>query len=169
MEITIKGRQDAKINGHIIDVKSASTFGFNRYVKEGITRTNDSFGYRFQLSFYAAFQDAVKTPGFFFIDKTLGKIAPVPLPLVVTKEVLRERAKILTQAAFINVEPERKDGWQVPEGKSGNMKLCTYCSYCGFKNECVPTLQGYAYANKPMWLTKVVRTPNVPKIPSPKA
>ena len=49
----------------------------------------------------------------------------------------------------------------IPDGKSGNMKLSVPCSYCSFKEHCWPELRTFIYSNGPRYLTKVVRTPDV--------
>ena len=54
----------------------------------------------------------------------------------------------------------------VPDGKSGNMKLDTGCSYCDYKFTCWPDVQTYLYANGPRYLTKVVQEPRVMGLPS---
>jgi len=41
----VSGRIDAVIDGVLVDVKSTSSFGYRKYTKEGLTTTNDSFGY----------------------------------------------------------------------------------------------------------------------------
>ena len=57
-------------------------------------------------------------------------------------------------------EPNRAFS-DVPDGKSGNMKLGTQCSYCEFKKVCWPDLKTYIYSSGPRYLTKVVREPKV--------
>ena len=70
----VRGRQDAVIDGVMIDVKSSSPFGMKKFA-EGLTDANDTFGYRQQLSFY----NGVGTPfytrqGFVAVDKQNGDI-----------------------------------------------------------------------------------------------
>ncbi len=57
--------------------------------------------------------------------------------------------------------PARIDWGIVPDGKSGNMKLGTKCSYCKYKNECHPDLRTFLYSGGPRFLTEVVNEPKV--------
>jgi len=52
----------------------------------------------------------------------------------------------------------------VPDGKSGNIRLGTVASYNAFKHSCWPQLRTFLYANGPVYLTKVVRKPDVIEI-----
>jgi hypothetical protein len=47
---------------------------------------------------------------------------------------------------------------------SKNMKLCTTCSYCGFKKECWPEARTFMYSTGPVFLVKVVDVPRVQEI-----
>ena len=44
----IRGRQDARIDGHLVDVKSASSFAMQKF-RNGLTPEQDAFGYLDQL------------------------------------------------------------------------------------------------------------------------
>jgi hypothetical protein len=52
----------------------------------------------------------------------------------------------------------------VPDGKSGNEKLSTGCSYCGYKKHCYPDLRVFLYSTGPRFLSKVTNEPKVPEI-----
>lgn len=167
--VTISGRPDGIIDGHWSDVKSAASFSFSKFRMKGVTQETDSFGYRHQLSFYQNFgesEHAIKgrTPFFLMMDKQMGHIAPIYLKDVVSRDRLISNAEILTTAAAGASEPARMPNFDEPDGKSGNMKLGLKCSYCSFKKVCHPDAVGYRYSNKPVWLTKVVREPKVPKL-----
>jgi hypothetical protein len=164
----ISGRVDATIDGVLVDVKSTSSYGYNKYVREGLNATNDSFGYRAQLSGYYQLggHSAWRTsdPAFLFIDKQNGHIGVVridPLPL----------EDIVNAGENISRTVEVKQDTSVPRayvpkaiGKSGNEGLGVECSYCPYKWKCWPDLKGYAYSTGPVYLTKTIRRPDVPEI-----
>ncbi len=51
------------------------------------------------------------------------------------------------------------------DGKSGNRKLGTKCSYCGVKHLCWDySLRAFNYSGGPRFLTQVVRLPDVPEL-----
>lgn len=150
----VVGSGDARIDGVPIDVKSVTKASEVKF-QEGLV--NDPFGYKLQMSGYAtAWGD--KEAGFLTIQKELGHIGYYPLEVDHgwTKEKLEEAA----EAAKGSLETlGRLD--PVPEGKSGNTKLCTTCSYCGFKDACYPEAKKYLYAKGPVWLLDIKRTPKV--------
>ena len=133
----IRGRIDAVVDGHLIDVKSTSSFGFKRY-KNGITPANDSFGYIDQLAYYTRFNDIHPRPadgGFIWIDKQNGHIHYTAVDLPDRDHIIR-RATHITKAVD-KTEQDVPRGY-LPEayGKSGNEKLSIGCSYCPFKQRC---------------------------------
>lgn len=163
----IRGHRDAVIDGVLVDVKSASTFSFNKF-REGLRSDGDSFGYLTQLQSYlhASQTDPLVTDksrgAFLVIDKTLGHICLDFHDYVEYDwEGFYERRKAIVSNAE-NV-PARAFS-PVPDGKSGNEKLPTACSYCSRKWDCWPSLRGFAYSTGPVYLTTVMREPNVPEI-----
>ena len=54
--------------------------------------------------------------------------------------------------------------WDEEDGKSGNRKLSTGCSYCSHKVKCWPTLRAFKYSNGTRYLTVVEREPNVEEV-----
>lgn len=157
----VKGHIDCKIDGVPVDAKSCSTFAFNKF-KHGTLRHDDSFGYMWQIAAYSHAEQA-KEAAFFAIDKQLGHICLLRIPgnelglYDVPGRISEQKAVVA-----LGDPPDRCDD-DVADGKSGNRKLATICSYCKHKAECHPGLQIYLYANGPRFLTKVVREPDVPK------
>lgn len=163
----ILGHRDAVIDGTLVDVKSASTYSFQKF-ESGRLEEDDAFGYVDQIQSYLhhAQEDPIVTDkdraAFFVIDKTLGNMCldfhkrrefpPIP-------EIFKYRKKIVEQD-----EPPARTFDPIPEGKSGNMKLGINCSYCPFKKTCWPEARTFLYSNRPVTLVKVVREPNVPEI-----
>lgn len=162
----VKGHRDAVIDGRVVDVKSASTQSFKKFETNNL-RGNDSFGYLDQLGSYhfaSKDEDIVKEKdvmSFLVVDKTLGNICldTYPAPdLDYNKKVDQ-----LKEVVSLKEAPKQQYIPQ-PEGKSGNMKLGTECSYCQFKYECWPEVRTFLYSNKPVYLTKVEREPKVPEV-----
>ena len=167
-EWKVRGRSDCVIDDEaMVDIKSASAFAFRKYTSQGIDKDNDSFGYIEQLDFYDTLWEntAKVTPNFLFVNKESGALGLVSSPYSAS---WKTRATTIAKTlSFFNAHskyPERMEGYEVPEGKSGNMKLSTVCSYCPFKKTCHPTVRTFLYANQPVFLTKVVREPKVPEV-----
>jgi peroxiredoxin family protein len=159
----ITGHRDAVIDGVVVDVKSASTFSFQKF-KKGLTYADDSFGYVDQLQGYlkAADDDPLVTDksraAFLVIDKTLGHITlDIHQRSNLDFAVL---AKVKTAAVERPMPPDRQYELE-PEGKSGNLKLCMECSYCDFKRSCYPGLRTFIYSRGPVHLAVVKKEPDV--------
>jgi hypothetical protein len=154
----ISGKIDAIINNeYVVDVKSASPFSFAT-MKQGLTDDNDKFGYRAQVGFYA--KKLGLKPAILALDKVNGHVNLIeldPLP-----EDWEKRAEFLTKQLDSEAAPARQF-LDVPLA-NGNKKLDTNCNYCDFKKECWPTLRGFQYSDKVMYLTEVKATPKVPEI-----
>lgn len=157
----IKGHIDAIIDGVLIDVKSASTFSFQKF-QTGVLFTpgNDPFGYVAQICGYME-ATGCERGGFLAVDKTLGKICFCEIPKeIVEAYKVRERIAHIKQVVSDPHIPPRCYT-DVPDGKSGNMKLDTGCSYCPHKFACWDNLKTYFYSGGPRYLTKIVREPKV--------
>lgn len=163
----IRGRLDAVVDDVLVDVKSCSSYAFKKYASEGVTSENDTFGYLYQLAFYKYFTDHNnnKKAGFLFVDKQLGHICYKEALDLPTKEQLidkiRRNIKAITQDQEYAVPRGYSDK---PQGKSGNKQLGFECSYCPFKHTCWPGLTGYRYSFGPVYLTKIVNEPRVPRL-----
>jgi hypothetical protein len=161
----IKGHIDAIIDGVLVDVKSASTFSFQKFENGSLFLPgNDPFGYVAQLCGYIE-ATGLKRGGFLAVDKTLGKICFCEIP-----QELIERYKVRDRIAHIKevIAQEAPPGRcydDVPDGKSGNMKLDTGCSYCSHKFNCWDNLRTYYYSTGPRYLTRVLREPKVSEFP----
>lgn len=159
----VKGHRDAVVDGVVVDVKSASSYAFKKFDNH-LTEDQDSFGYLDQLGAYlyaSKDDDKVKRKdiaAFIAVDKTLGHLC-----VDVQPSTYKDYAKLVEDKkamVALKVLPPRAFTDE-PDGKSGNRKLCTECSYCAFKKECWPGLQTFFYSTGPRFLTNVARTPNV--------
>ena len=158
----VKGHIDARIDGVIVDVKSASPFGYKKFKDRSVTE-DDPFGYVDQLAGYAN----VLTPGedaaWLAMDKVSGDICISPLSKTVIKHH-QPQDRITEQKAVLNMdEPPPFCYDDVPDGKSGNMKLPTGCSYCSHKFRCkAPRV--FLYSTGPRFLSVVAKLPDVVEV-----
>ena len=165
---TVSGRKDARIDGITYDVKSSSSYGMKKFDSVGMLRANDDFGYEKQLQAYTA-HDGDTQGAFLAVDKTLGTLRELVLDEHLTQDQLI--AEWDTKIPLLEAdEPPDREFDSVPDGKSGNMKLATACSYCDHKNDCWEDSNGgaglrtFLYSNKPVFLTEVARLPKVPEV-----
>lgn len=163
----IKGHRDAVIDGVLTDVKSASSYSFNKF-KDGKLRENDAFGYVTQIQSYleAGQTDDLVTDkercAFLVADKALGHLClDVHKREPADYEKLYEHKKAVIdsdRAPLRAFAPE-------PEGKSGNMKLGVNCSYCPVKHKCYDgKLRTFLSSRGPLYLTRVTREPRMVEI-----
>lgn len=158
----IKGHRDGKIDGILVDVKSASGYGFRKF-EQHLELEGDAFGYITQLAAYKAADGDVsdRLGAFIAVNKETGEICVDEHKELPTEEIpfIIRKAKAGTSLP----EPPPRDFTEEPDGKSGNQKLTTVCSYCQWKATCWPEIRGYSYSTGPRFLTKVVREPDVPE------
>jgi hypothetical protein len=161
----VKGSIDAEIDGVLVDVKSASSYSFEKF-KSGRYLFDDPFGYVGQLSGYATARDKERA-GFLVLDKVHGDIAFVELDkLDIEANPPAPRIAHLKEVVNSDTPPPRCYD-PVPEGKSGNMKLGIGCSYCKHKDNCWSDANGnkglrkFIYSRGPLWLTTVAKEPRV--------
>ena len=161
----VTGHQDAVIDGVVVDVKSASQFGFRKFRDNDITPETDAFGYLHQIAAYSEANNNDKV-AFLAIDKQSGALA-LCRPHKSDVPNARERIKHLRVALKDKNKPPPRCYDEEPDGTSGNMKLSVGCSYCAYKNDCWSDandgqgLRKFIYSKGPRWLTKVVNEPNV--------
>lgn len=164
----IKGHRDCVIDGVTVDVKSASKYSFQKFASNSL-RNDDPFGYISQLSsyVYAGKDDPLvtnKTKGaFLVVQKDRFKLCLDTYDFtqeLKQKEKEMERAKTLVKGSI----PESRLA-PVPQSKtSPNEMLSMQCSYCEFSKICWPEARKFIYSTGPVYLTKVVKEPNVVEI-----
>lgn len=159
----VKGHIDAIIDGVVVDVKSASPFGYKKF-KEGNHITEDPFGYIPQIAGYTNVLTPDSGAAFIAFDKVSGAICVADVSASVI-EALPPAPRIAHLKAVITSPiPPPRCYPDEEDGKSGNRKLGTGCSYCAFKQECWPGLRTFIYSNGPRYLTEVKRVPDVPEV-----
>lgn len=157
----IKGHIDCKIDGEVVDVKTASNFAFKKF-KEETLRDDDPFGYLAQLSGY---EEAEKSNngGFLAINKETGEIT-LYQPDELDKPNIRYLISKVKKAMDLNSPPKEICYPPIPEGKSGNMKLPKQCVYCSHKRKCYPDLRTFKYSKGLTYLVEVVNEPKVEEV-----
>lgn len=162
----IKGHIDATVDGVTVDVKSASPYSFKKFEDRTLLE-NDPFGYIGQISGYANVLTPNDGAAFLVADKVHGDIGLMKIGPEITKNFKpAERIEHLKEVISSKEMPPRCYPDE-PEGKSGNMKLGTNCSYCAYKKDCWSDVNGgrglrtFFYYGGPKFLTRVVREPDV--------
>lgn len=162
----VEGHRDCVIDGCVVDVKSASSRSFQKFKDKSIAQ-DDPFGYLDQLDGYvvgSAEDDLVrvKDRGYLLvIDKTLGHLTLYEH--ITREESIRKRIRDFRDVVALD-RPPACTCETTSEGKSGNVKLGVRASYSPFKYSCHPQLRTFLYASGPVYLTKVVRKPDVTEI-----
>lgn len=161
----VPGHIDAIVDGVLVDVKSASPYGFNKF-RDGSYVFDDPFGYISQLAGYANALSH-KRAGWLVADKVSGDIAYVELDeAYIRGNDPKARISHLREVLH-SASPPEKCFEDVPEGKSGNRKLAAGCGYCRHKEKCWADANGgkglrkFFYAKGPVWLTEVHKEPKV--------
>ena len=162
----IVGHMDCKINGEVVDVKTASRFAFNKF-KDGRLAQDDPFGYLGQLAGYEA-AEGTDNGGFLVINKESGELC-MYTPDDMDKPNIKTSIKSLIPALKLDTPPELCYT-PIPDGKKGNMKLPKGCSWCKYKYECYKDsndgagLRTFKYSNGLAYLTKVEVEPKVEEL-----
>lgn len=174
-EVTVDGvvgHRDCILDGCVVDVKSASSFSFQKF-KTGSIANDDAFGYLEQLDGYVvgSLDDplvTVKDKGYLLaIDKTLGHM--VLYEHRIRPEHIRDRVRSYKEIVG-RPQPPRCECGTRPQGKSGNIELDVKASYSPWKFACFPHLRVFLYSGAeqgrkgPVYLTKVVRKPEVTEV-----
>ncbi len=147
----------------MVDVKSASSYGYKKFESDTVVQ-DDPFGYVAQLSGYASELTPGDDAAWLAMDKVAGDICISTLPNTVIKHHLPgPRIEELKKVIASEVPPDLCYD-PVPDGKSGNLKLPTPCSYCAHKFRCHSDLRTFLYSTGPRFLTKVVKVPDVVEI-----
>lgn len=157
----VLGHRDCLIDGCLVDVKSSSSMGFEKFVT-GRIATNDDFGYLDQLDGYSLGSSSdplmiVKDKAYLLaIDKQLGKIK------LYEHHTRPERIKARIAAYKAIVErttaPTCECG-TTTMGESGNIGLDLQASYNVFKHSCFPHLRTFLYSRGPVYLVRCVKRP----------
>ena len=163
---SIKGHIDAKIDGVVVDVKSASDFGFKKF-KHNTLLHDDPFGYIGQLSGYVQAEGG--NVGYFLAyNKSTAEMTLVEideLTMIDAKERIADLKKIMNQSDI----PERCYA-EIPDGKSGNRVINKNCTFCNYRYECWSDandgegLRVFDYKHVPRYFSHIEREPLVEEL-----
>lgn len=167
----LRGRMDYKIDGTIVDAKSASAYAFKKF-NNGTLVHDDPFGYMTQLSSYGLAENEMAGLGFLAIDKSSGEIT------LYQPEMGDLMDAIPNWEDFIHtIEDEHRPDRAFddePHQGSGNRQLCMNCNFCGYKQECWKDANGgkglrtFQYKDRrgphEVHLTRVIKEPKVPEV-----
>ena len=162
----IVGHMDCKINGEVVDVKTASRFAFNKF-KDGRLAEDDPFGYLGQLAGYEA-AEGTDNGGFLVLNKESGELC-MYVPDDMDKPNIKASISELLPALDLDTPPELCYT-PIPDGKKGNMKLAKGCNWCKYKHDCYKDsndgqgLRTFKYSNGFTYLTEVVVEPKVEEL-----
>jgi len=162
----VKGHKDCRIDGTLVDIKSASSYSFKKF-KDGSLATNDPFGYISQISAYAE-SAGDNSAGFLAVDKSTGELAYMPVESIQMINA-SDRVKHLKDVVKSS-SPPPKCYPDEPDGKSGNKKLALGCIFCGYKEHCWSDanqgkgLRKFKYSTGIRHLTQVHKTPDVEEV-----
>ena len=153
----IKGHIDCKIDGEVVDIKSASDFAFRKF-KTGTIENDDPFGYIGQISAYVE-AEGQDTGYLLAMNKVPGELALLELDdfsLINATKRIQHVKKLAKSEEMPDLcyQPQ-------PEGKSGNMKLARDCTYCPYKWTCFPDMRVFRYGDGLRYLTTVEKEPTV--------
>jgi hypothetical protein len=162
----VVGHQDAVIDGILVDCKSTSGKGFEKFKYQRLNE-DDPFGYIEQISAYAQ-ANGYEEAAFLVIDKSSGEICLTPihsLEMIDAEKRISELKKIVSTNAI----PD-KCYPDIPDGKSGNYKLHVGCVYCDYKRTCWSNANGgkglrvFNYSKNKRYLTRIGREPEVEEL-----
>lgn len=162
----VLGHRDCVVDGCVVDVKSSSSRGMVKF-ETGRILEDDPFGYLDQLDGYVVGSKAdplvtVKDRGYILaIDKQLGHM--VLYEHFIREKSIRERIENYKRCIQLPEAPPCTCE-QVPDGTYGNYKLGLTASYNPYKFCCFPGLRTFIYSKGPVYLTRVVRKPDVPEV-----
>ena len=163
----IKGHMDCKIDGEVIDIKTASSYGFKKF-KNGSLRDDDPFGYISQLSGYER-AEGTSNGGFLAMNKESGELT-LYQPEELDKPNIKNLISRIMEALVNFNKPPEKCYKPIAAGTKGNMKLPIGCVYCSHKIKCNEDtndgkgLRMFKYARGTEYLTTVVSAPKVEEI-----
>ena len=168
-EVTLEGvvgHQDSIIDGVLVDVKSASGIGFDKFKYNRLTE-DDPFGYVAQVSAYAT-ANGLDRAAFLAINKSTGEVC---LSQLHSMEMInaKERIKHLKKVVADSSVPDKCYS-DLPDGKSGNRRLAVGCVYCEHKRDCWSDANGgaglraFKYSQGKRYLTQVAKQPDVEEV-----
>jgi hypothetical protein len=149
----LEGSMDGRIDGVVVDVKSAADMSYKKYLRTGLYDDTDSFGYRWQLDGYA-YAASIPDRAFIFVNKHDGHMHTIDR----TDEPymdLEHRVGLIGRTAetfnALGELPERIE----PKVTANGKELPVVCSYCKFKYHCYDgNVDGYIVSSRPVYFVE---------------
>lgn len=160
----VVGHRDAIIDGLLVDVKSANSRSFDKFKYHEVPK-NDAFGYMDQIALYHHASkpelEIKDKAAFLAVDKEMGHVVldVYSMPERDLELEVKKKSELLESS-----EPPERGYKPEPHNKSGNMALPLACKYCSFRQVCHPGLRTFLYSSGPVYMTKVVKEPDVKEL-----
>ena len=172
MEVELDGVQghiDGKIDGTLVDIKSASGNGYKKFADGSILTDNDPYGYIGQLAGYHQSNElsgeTEGSPALLVINKenaqmTLRKVHDLYMP------DMSQKISDIRDAIDGDMLPPKCTGSEpIPQTKnSTNKKIGPACTFCKYKWRCWDNLRAFKYSNRTDYLCEVNNEPRVEEI-----
>lgn len=165
----VVGHRDCVIDGHVVDVKSSSSKGMDKFRLRTLA-SSDSFGYLPQLESYlvGSYQDPlvrVKDKGFFLaVSRDMGHMELYEHQFKESEhERIHKRIEECKAIVGASEPPACTCGTELASG--GNIKLDVKASYSNYKHSCFPGLRTFIYSGGPQFFTSVRSTPSYRGVP----
>jgi hypothetical protein len=132
----VEGSIDAIIDGVHVDVKSASSFSFDKFKKGDLG--DDAFGYVKQLSGYSQALKVGPVSYFWAIDKTTAAMCLMPLHSKTMPDIPKYIAT-LREILDRPTPPPAQSCVSYKQDQKGGLYLGTSCQYCPLMTHCHPS------------------------------
>ena len=164
----VVGHIDCLIDDWLVDAKSTSRRGLDKFSKGTIKQGDDPYGYIGQIGGYAQsdeLKDNIKGIAFFAMEKELGHMTTLKIPKMYIPN-MSDKIDDIRETIENDELPEKCKGSDpVPASTtSPNMKVGSACTFCNYKFFCWPNLRAFKYSNKIEYLTEVHSEPRVEEI-----
>ena len=163
----IVGHMDCKIDGEVVDMKTASRFAFQKFAN-GTLAESDYFGYIAQLTGYEK-NEGTDQGGFLVLNKEGGDLCFFK-PEELDKPNIDVKISNIKKTIKRKTPPPKLCYAPVAEGTYGNYKMAKPCTYCSHKFVCMKDanngegLRVFKYARGLAYFTTVVKKPKVLEI-----
>lgn len=167
----IEGHCDSVIDGHLVDIKTASQYGYSKFEKGSLLEGDDPYGYMAQIAAYKeGLQQmgvTLESPSYFWAyNKSSSDMVLLEVP---NTDMIDANLRVAEVKNIVKSDkpPAEKCYDPVPYGKTGNYVLHAQCSYCPFREECWKDandgkgLRTFMYSKGPVHFTEVKAEPRV--------
>lgn len=160
----VPGHLDCVIDDVMVDVKTASSYGFKKF-KDNTIAQDDSFGYGVQINSYKKAMGSKKAM-FWAIEKGSQDMTLCPAEEIDVSPIIAKHKENLKSDT-----PPPRCYDIVPDGASGNMALHKLCGFCEHRQHCWTDDKGekvyrtFKYADGTLkHLTTVAKAPRVEEV-----